>query len=115
RSVICEHLESVQELLLLHSSEICAIADRAATHLQQESERKNRIHELSGINGLPEPEPAAINEWLAIADLLLTNSGSYRARLTKSEGFPAGKEHADLKNRFSELIAALNDTSPGVD
>lgn len=115
QSVIREHLESVQELLLLHSSEICAIADRAATHLQQESEQRNRIHELSGISGLPEPEPESINKWLAIADLLLTNSGTYRARLTKSEGFPAGKEHADLKNRFCELVAALTDTSPGAD
>src|SRR5690606_29002091 len=29
--------------------------------------------------------------------------------------FPAGKEHADLKNRFSELVAAISDTSPGAD
>ncbi len=113
--VISEHLESVATLLQFHSSEICSIADAAAAHLQQESERKNRIHELLGINGLPATEPEAVQEWLAIADLLLTNSGTYRARLTKAEGFPAGKEHADLKNRFSELVAAISDTSPGAD
>src|SRR5690606_30523569 len=44
--------------------------------------------------------------------LLLTNGGTYRARLTKAEGFPAGKEHAELKNRFCELVAAIRDTSP---
>ena len=112
QSVIREHLELLAEALLLHSSEICSIADRAATHLQQESERKNRIHELLGISGLPATEPEAVHEWLAIADLLLTNSGSYRARLTKAEGFPAGKENAGLKSRFSDLIAAISDTSP---
>lgn len=113
QSVICEHLQQVEALLSLHSSEICSIADTAATHLQQEGERKNRIHELLGIAGLPAAEPEAINDWLAIADLLLTNGGTFRAKLTKNEGFPAGKEHADLKTRFSELVAAINDTSPG--
>lgn len=110
--VIREHLELVEAALLLHSSEISSIADSAATHLQQESERKNRIHELLGLSGLPATEPEAIPEWLAIADLLLTNSGTFRARLTKAEGFPAGKENAELKNRFSDLIAAITDTSP---
>lgn len=113
--VIREHLELVQEALLLHSSEICGIADRAADNLQKESERKNRIHELLGISGLPATEPESIHEWLAIADLLLTNSGTYRARLTKAEGFPAGKENAELKNRFCDLIAAIRDTSPGAE
>ncbi len=110
--VIREHLELVEAGLLIHSSEISSIADSAANNLQQESERKNRIHELLGIGGLPATEPEAIPQWLAIVDLLLTNSGSYRARLTKAEGFPAGKENAELKNRFSNLIAALADTAP---
>ncbi len=110
--VIREHLELVDATLVLHSSEISSIADSAATNLQQESERKNRIHELLGLSRLPAAEPEAIPEWLAIADLLLTNSGTYRARLTKAEGFPAGKENAELKNRFSNLIAAITDTSP---
>ncbi len=113
--VIREHLELVAEALQLHSSEICSIADAAATNLQQEGERKNRIHELQGISGIPLAQPEAVSEWLAIADLLLTNSGTYRARLTKAEGFPAGKENAELKNRFSDLIAAITDTSPGTE
>lgn len=110
--VITEHLELVERALLIHSSDICTIADRAANNLQHEGERKNRIHEMLGIIALPDKTPQSINSWLAIADLLLTNSGSFRARLTKAEGFPAGKEHAELKNRFSELIAAIIDTSP---
>lgn len=112
RDVICEHLDLVEAALLIHSSELCSIADRAATNLQEEGERKNRIHELLGISALPDAEPESLNQWLAIADLLLTNSGTWRARLTKAEGFPAGKENAELKNRFSELIAAISDTAP---
>lgn len=112
RDVICEHLDLVEAALLIHSSELCSIADRAATNLQEEGERKNRIHELLGISALPDAEPESLNQWLAISDLLLTNSGTWRARLTKAEGFPAGKENAELKNRFNELIAAINDTAP---
>lgn len=113
--VISEHLEVAADALLLHSSELCCIADRAASNLQQKSERKNRIHELTGITALPNAEPESIKEWLALADLLLTNSGSWRARLTKSEGFPAGKENAELKTRFSGLIAAIIDTAPNAE
>lgn len=112
RDVVCEHLDLVEAALLIHSSELCNIADRAAANLQEEGERKNRIHELHGINALPDAEPESLNSWLAITDLLLTNGGTWRARLTKAEGFPAGKENAELKNRFSELIAAITDTAP---
>ena len=112
RDVICEQLDLVEAALLIHSSELCSIADRAATNLQEEGDRKNRIHELLGINGLPDTEPESLNQWLALVDLLLTNGGTFRARLTKAEGFPAGKENAELKNRFSELIAAITDTAP---
>ena len=112
RDVVCEHLDLLAAALLTHSSELCSIADRAATNLQEEGERKNRIHELLGINGLPDAEPESLNQWLALVDLLLTNGGTFRARLTKAEGFPAGKENAELKNRFSELIAAITDTAP---
>ena len=115
RDVICEHLDLVEAALLIHSSELCSIADRAAANLQETSERKNRIHELLGINGLPDTEPESLPQWFAIADLLLTNSGTFRARLTKTEGFPAGKENAELKNRFNELIAAITDTAPNAE
>lgn len=120
QDVIREQLEQTYNALILHASELCIIADRAAINLQdsaaadlqEKAERKNRIPALLGITHLPEPEPDAYNEWLAICDLLLTNSGTFRARLTKAEGFPAGKEHAELKNQFNELIAALSDTTP---
>lgn len=115
QDVISEHLEQAYNALLIHASKLCDIADRAATNLQEEGERKNRIPELLGINALPVAEPEAINEWLAITDLLLTNSGTFRARLTKAEGFPAGKENANLKTQFSELIVALTDTSPNAE
>lgn len=110
--VIVEHLQQVQTCLQLHASELCAIADQAATNLERESPQKHRIRELLGVTGLPLCDPKAINQWIAFTDLLLTNTGSYRARLTKNEGFPAGKENAALKERFAALIGALQELQP---
>ncbi|HSC66077.1 MAG TPA: UvrD-helicase domain-containing protein [Cellvibrio sp.] len=115
RDVVCEHLDQVAAALLINSSDLCSIADRAASNLKEEGERKNRIHELLGINTLPATEPESIDVWLAIVDLLLTNGGTFRARLTKAEGFPAGKENAELKNRFAGLVAAIIDTAPNAE
>lgn len=110
--VIVEHLQQVQLCLQLHASELCSIADQAAKNLEQESPQKHRIRELLGVTGLPLCEPHAVEQWVAFTDLLLTNSGTYRARLTKNEGFPAGKENAIFKERFAALLGALQETQP---
>lgn len=111
-ATVIEHLTQLNLALQLHASELCALADTAAKNLQEEGERKNSIHLLLGSFALPPTSTEALPQWLALADLLLTNSGSYRSRLTKTEGFPPGKENTELKNRFANLIAALNDTHP---
>jgi ATP-dependent helicase/nuclease subunit A len=110
RQVITEHLGPLQNFFLLHQSELCAIADQAAKNLQDEPPQKNLIATLLGVAALPGITSTAVAHWQAIADLLLTNTGSYRARLTKNEGFPAGKEHASLKQRCGALIATLIDS-----
>ena len=110
--VVVEHLQQVQLCLQLHASELCSIADQAAKNLEQESPQKHRIRELLGVTGLPLCEPHAVEQWVAFTDLLLTNSGTYRARLTKNEGFPAGKENAVFKERFAALLGALQETQP---
>ncbi|MCB1663125.1 MAG: UvrD-helicase domain-containing protein [Pseudomonadales bacterium] len=40
------------------------------------------------MSSLPGTDASALTDWHAIADLLLTKSGTWRARLTKKEGFP---------------------------
>lgn len=114
QQVITEHLQQVYDYLLLHQSELCIIADQAAQNLQQEAPQKHCIHLLHGIAALPAIAPDAVAGWQALADLLLTNSGTWRARLTKNEGFPAGKEHAALKEKFAALIAALQEAPTDV-
>lgn len=110
--VVCEHLQQLQQALLLHASDLCEIADCAARNLEEEAPQKHGIASLLGVTALPGCTPDAVPQWLAIADLLLTNSGTYRARLTKNEGFPAGKPHAPLKEKFSILIGTLQELQP---
>ena len=48
-----------------------------------------------------------VEAWAALAAALLTADGSWRKRLTKNEGFPAGKEAQPWKERALDLFAAL--------
>lgn len=46
--------------------------------------------------------------WQQLANALLTASGTFRARLTKKEGFPnASAEEKDLKDQMSEVLSNL--------
>jgi ATP-dependent helicase/nuclease subunit A len=60
---------------------------------------------------LPPAEPAWIEQWLAIAELLLTRSGEVRKRPNKTQGFPADKDPRSqaLKQRFEAQLAELAD------
>ncbi len=109
--VIEEQLTLVTEQLGYHASDLCALADRAAQNLREEYP-DSAIAGLCGITGLPEPIPRTVPQWLGLAELLLTNGGEFRKRLTKKEGFPAGKASAELKTQFMELIALLQEQTP---
>jgi ATP-dependent exoDNAse (exonuclease V) beta subunit len=45
--------------------------------------------------------------WAILADVLLTSSGTWRARVDKRHGFPAGAAGKAWKDRLAALIAAL--------
>jgi ATP-dependent exoDNAse (exonuclease V) beta subunit len=47
--------------------------------------------------------------WSALAGTLLTDKDTWRKRLTKDEGFPAGKPGAVWKARAAELLEALGE------
>ena len=52
--------------------------------------------------------------WASLADLLLTGNGSWRARVDKRHGFPAGAAGKEWKERLAMLIARLADERLGV-
>jgi len=109
QDVIKDSITAAARLVQSHSSELAIIADWAAGNLQ-ESAPDSVIAQLHGITGLPKADIVELNQWLALAELLLTNDGSFRKSLTKNQGFPAAKENkqsADYKNRFSEMVGAI--------
>lgn len=112
QQVITEHLQSLYQLLLPYQSELCEIADRAAANLQDEAPQPHFIATLLGMCSLPPTTPDAVQQWQAVVDLLLVKTGTFRSRLTKNEGFPGGKEHAYLKQKFAELVGLISEENP---
>jgi ATP-dependent helicase/nuclease subunit A len=114
QDIISDSLKAAEDVLLLHGSELAAIADWAANNLQ-DSAPDSLIASLRNITGLPKPTLSEQKQWLALAHLLLTGSGTFRKSLTKNEGFPAAKEHKDsatYKNRFGEMTGAIVELHP---
>jgi ATP-dependent helicase/nuclease subunit A len=114
QDIITDGITAAAQVLQLHGSELASIADWAATNLQ-ESAPNSTIARLHGITGLPSAKLSELNQWLAIADLLLTNSGGFRKRLTHAEGFPAAKDNkasAGYKNRFGEMVGVMSELHP---
>lgn len=113
--LIEEHLAQLNAELMIHTAGICQVADGAASNLPAGGEGKNTIHELVGMSGLPSVSHESLKMWSALADLFLTNGGTFRARLTKNEGFPAGKEGAYLKEQFTAVVEAMAERTPGIE
>lgn len=114
KEIIQDSLQTAYKVLQLHGSELTSIADWAAGNLQL-SAPDTSIASLHGITGLPDPSLLELKQWLALAELLLTNSGSFRKRLTNAEGFPPAKEKkesTDFKNRFDAMIGAISEQYP---
>lgn len=116
--LIEETLESLSALLQPLSSDLCLLADYAATNCQVDNPDSN-LCQLQGIKQLPAATPSSVPLWLALSDLLLTKSGDWRksAGLTKNSGFPAGsdKESKALckhrKMQMSQLVESLRATA----
>jgi len=111
QDVIQDSLTAAQALLKLHASELASIADWAAANLQ-ETFPECAIAKLHGMSALPNAELVQLHQWLALAELLLTNEGSFRKSLTKNQGFPAAKDNkqsTDYKNRFNEIVGAITE------
>ena len=74
-----------------------------------------RVFVFDDTTAFPDDESAALPAWLALADLLLTKTGTWRKVVNKLQGFPVGvsKDEKALcsvkKNRMHGLLASLAD------
>jgi len=109
--LIEEELTGLHTALGYRASDLCLLVDQAAQNLQKE-QPESSMTRLLGLTDLPAARPEALADWRALADMLLTGKGYWRKRLTKNEGFPAGKTQAHLKERYFDTVAALQEQTP---
>lgn len=57
-------------------------------------------------------EAESLTHWLGVASCLLTDAGSYRKRLDKNSGFPAGAEGKAMKGLHAEVCESLAALAP---
>lgn len=91
------HAELWPEML----DELAELAARAAARAPQ----IEWLGPLAGATSFPAPSAAALPQWRALAELLLTAKGEWRKALNKNQGFPP-EARAD-KQRMGELLQAL--------
>ena len=70
---------------------------------------EHSIVALTDMNSLPSPTISHLQQWKAMAELLLTAEGNIRKNVNTSVGFPVGKKEpvASMKQRFVELLESL--------
>lgn len=83
----------------------------AAANLADEGERP--LLEMAALEEMPGTAARDLRAWQGIADLLLTAGDELRSPrgVTKTCGFPTGKEGQSAKQRMQEIIAALEPLS----
>jgi len=87
------------------------LAAYSGQNLAIEKPDHNNVCLQSLANALPDPSVTHLNQWKALADLLLTGEGKLRKTITVSMGFPAPKndpEARQMKDDFFDLLDKLN-------
>jgi len=123
KNYVTEHLESLKENLpagLLES--LCELADFAHSNLDADS--SSIISNWKDNNTLP-AEPAVLEQWQILAELLLTGTNEPRKSISKNIGFPAPSaekkdaEHKAFlqqqKNRLLDLISEISQSETMLD
>ena len=85
--------------------ELPGLLDYAASNLLDAGEAEHALCALVGVTDLPAPDASASTQWKAVADLLLTLSGSFRKQVDKRQGFPP--ENKEPKDTIKALLAEL--------
>ncbi|ARN75867.1 UvrD-helicase domain-containing protein [Oceanicoccus sagamiensis] len=114
QQLISDVLEQLYSELLAIAPELLPLLDYAGCNMQwQQSD--SPICALAGIIELPANDPVALSQWRAIADMLLTQSNSWRKTVDKRAGFPTETQDGDkalaksLKANYVELLKGFHD------
>jgi len=115
--LIAETLGDFKTALGSFSGELVMLADYAGSNLQQDKPDHN-ISQCAGLAGLPDCNSESLPQWLALADLLTTTTGTFRKSrgITKAIGFPAADKKSpdpekarDFKDRMIALLGEIGE------
>ncbi|MCY4148156.1 MAG: UvrD-helicase domain-containing protein [Gammaproteobacteria bacterium] len=109
-SKVENHIESILERARVMipgecGSEFCSIMNYALANL-------GVIMPNQFLDDLLEENAGGLELWREVARVCLTNSGTWRSRLTVKEGFPPGSDDAGFKQRFEELLQKFAQVDP---
>ena len=98
--------------------ELVEMFDYAAGNLAGGENPDSPICGLAGMSDLPPADPNSAAQWAAVAELLLTQAGSFRKQVDKRLGFPPGdkppkdtmKALLEELSSHGQLAEALHDT-----
>ncbi len=112
RQIIVDVLTALKQTLADFSAELLPLLDYAGCNCQHQKP-DSLIARLAGIIELPDASPEAVQDWLAIADTLLTAKHTFRKRVDIKSGFPTETIDGDkalakrLKAEFVELLGSI--------
>ena len=108
--VVAADLVRVRDLLPAEMlNELLTVGAQAARHLAALDDGDRAIVALLELDALSDTRLADLPAWQGLACLLLTKGGEWRKRLTITQGFPAGAQHAAAKQAMQALIAQLRE------
>jgi ATP-dependent exoDNAse (exonuclease V) beta subunit len=105
-TAVCEHLSLVAALLPFSARfELAELLDFAACNLRDDEDLDSPICSLAGLTDLPPADHDSTEHWTGIAELLLTQAGSFRKQVNKRLGFPA--ENKEKKDAIKAVLEEL--------
>jgi len=108
RAAIDDHLRRVHAAIPESArAALLPIVDYAARNLRDDGHDAHPVVLLADLGALPQAAAEYLEQWRGFAELLLTAKGEWRRRLTRKEGFPAGKN--DHKEALYEVLEVLAD------
>lgn len=104
---VVEHLERTAAALPADcASSTVELANHAAGRLRDAGDNQNPICALHGLAAVPDADAAFLPQWLGLAELLLTKTGSLRKKVIKNQGFPQGDD--EQKASMDNLLVSLH-------
>ncbi len=112
-AALIENILAATQSLIPHQAaeKLALLAAYSGTNLAGQAPKHNNACLKTLTHALPDPTVNNLNQWKALANLLLTNAGGLRKTINVSMGFPAGKkgtEAQDMKEEFLKLLASLS-------